>query len=110
MSTVKFQGITITINGEERVAPPLTLGAMRKLLPLIKTLNIDKKGVPSDEDFGTMVAVVHASLVRNYPDITPQEIEDGLDMQEFLSCISAIMSVSGLQQGNVTAATETQKT
>src|ERR1017187_9580960 len=102
-----LDGIKVKLNGTEFIAPPLALGALKKLLPRITTLN-QVGGLPSAEDIDTMVVIVHSALLRNYPDITQQEVEDGLDMGNMRGTVFAVMSGSGLVSGNAEAATVTE--
>jgi hypothetical protein len=92
------EGTKVTMGGRDFILPPLTLKALRLLGPKIKVLG-QINDVPTEEQVGAMVEVVHASTVRNYPDMTPEDLEDLLDLGNLPTVFQAIMSSSGLKQG-----------
>ncbi len=96
--TTKYEGITVTLGGEARVLPPLTLRALRKLNPQIRLLATLAEGLPTEEQIIAISEVVHASLVRNYPDVTVDQVEEWLDMSNLGLTIGAVMAVAGLER------------
>lgn len=101
-----LDGQNLKLGKTEYVVPPLNLKAMRRLLPRITALKT--VGLPSDEDLGTVVEVVHAALARNYPEITKWEVEDNLDIVNMKKALSIVLGQSGLTSGNATAAMGTE--
>ncbi len=97
-----LDGQKLKLGETEYVVPPLNLKAMRRLLPRISVLK--PVGLPSDEDLITVIEVVHAALVRNYPEITKEVVEEGLDIVNMREALSVVLGQSGLTTGNVTAA------
>lgn len=92
-----FDGVKVTMGGREFILPPLTLKALRKMGPKIKLLGT-MTDVPTEEQIAAMVEVVHAGLVRNYPDITVDELEDLIDLGNLREVFPAVMASSGLSR------------
>ena len=95
---VLLNGTKVTMGGRDFILPPLTLKALRDLGPKIKTLG-DLNGVPTPEQVDAIVALVHASAARNYPELTPDDLLDLLDLGNLHEVFPALMSASGLRQG-----------
>jgi hypothetical protein len=98
-----YEGVDVMLGKFTYVAPPLTLRSLRALLPKIAALGAST--VPSSDDFDTIVEVVHTTLKRNYPGLTAETVEDGLDMKNINVVMGAILAASGLEAGNAKAAT-----
>lgn len=92
--TAKIEGVTVKMNGTDRIIPPLNFKALKAMRAEIETLtNID--GAPSDTQMATVVKVVKAALIRNYPNITDEEVEDGIDMGNLQAVLHATMGRKG---------------
>jgi len=89
--------VNVTLGGREFVVPPLNLKALRKLAPKIQMLAAIGD-VPTDEQLEAVASVVHSALVRNYPDMTQEEVEDALDLLNLVPTIDAVMQASGLRR------------
>lgn len=72
-------GISVTIGGKEYILPPLKFLAAKKVLPLLEGLAT--RG-PEDamEDLFT---ILHLGLMRNYPEISRDQIEQEMESSEF---------------------------
>lgn len=90
-------GTKVNLGGRDFVLPPLTLKSLRLLGPKIALLS-DLNGVPTTEQVDVMVEIVHASAVRNYPDLTPDDLLDLLDLHNIKEVFPAVMAASGLKQ------------
>lgn len=99
-----YEGVQITLGKSIYVAPPLTLKALRMLMPKIAALS--DPATTREASFDILAELVHTTLKRNYPALTQDDVEDGLDMKNVTDVMSAILETSGLKQGNVQAATE----
>jgi hypothetical protein len=97
--SVKHEGIKVMLGEEERVIAPLTLRALRKLNPQLQLLATLKEGMPGEEQIIAITKVVHAALLRNYPEVTEEQVEDWLDMGNLAEVIAAVMSVAGMERG-----------
>lgn len=95
----KYEGMTVVLAGEERVLPPLTLRSLRRLTPQLKALaSLAPDALPNEDQITAVAEVVHASMIRNYPDVTLEQVEEMVDLGNLETVISAVMSVAGLEK------------
>ena len=97
---VLHEGTTVKMGGRDFILPPLTLKALRRLGPTIANLS-DLAGVPTPEQVDAMVELVHASAVRNYPELTMDDLLDLLDLGNLPEVFPAVMAASGLKRSAV---------
>lgn len=93
-----IDGIKIKLGGVDVVLPPLNLKGLRKVLPLMERWNAS---LTLAEQVDMMVPIFHAALLRNYPDLTIDEMEDRMNADEVIPAINALpglLELSGLVQ------------
>ena len=94
-----IRGASVNLGGEEFVLAPLTFAQLRdgsaKDIATIED-SIAKRAMFSDEYFNAMARVVHASLSRNYPDMTFERVLSLLDLGNARDCYKAVLGLSGL--------------
>lgn len=90
----KYEGISVTLGGTEYIVPPLSLRSVRKFALAIQQLG-DDSALAGPEKLDRLLEVVHASLVRNYPDITIEELGEMLDLGNMMAVFEAVMRASG---------------
>lgn len=93
-AVAKIAGIPVVIGGETKIMPPLSLNAVKQLMPRLEKF---KAGV-DEESIETLAVVAHASLVRNYPGITVDWVADNVDLGNMQDIMDACMDVSGLKR------------
>ncbi|HEY5581351.1 MAG TPA: hypothetical protein VIK56_09335 [Rhodoferax sp.] len=95
----KIKGITLELGGEEFVVPPLPLGALESLQDRITgfTGGLDKGSV------ATVIDCLHASLKRNYPSFTREEVANLVDVANMGDVMQAVMDVSGMRRKQLEA-------
>ncbi len=93
---LKHDGITIKLAGQDYVVPPLSLGQVKRLFPIIEKMQSAGNTV---EKFSSLVAIAHAALSRNYPDLKIEEVEELVDMGNFKMVMDTIMGSSGFLPG-----------
>jgi len=96
---VALEGAAVRFGGKDWIVPPLTLGAIRRLRPEIEALGPQAEGVaPADamSQLDNVLAIVHAALVRNYPDLTIESLADQLELTVLADVVKAVFEVSGL--------------
>jgi len=99
MTAPLIEGETVRFGGRDWVVPPLSLGAVRRLEPVLTTLGTAPEGATSGlASLDGVLTVVHASLVRNYPDLTVEALADAMELPALESVIRAVLRVSGLVQ------------
>jgi hypothetical protein len=91
-----IEGITIKLNGAEYVIPPLNLGQVKRLLPVLDAM---QKTTEPMEKFSSVVTVTHAALSRNYPEMKIEDVEELIDLGNIKMVLDAVMGVSGLLRG-----------
>ena len=95
MST-KFAGEPVVLGGVTYVMAPLTLRSLKDLASTIAMVTDQVKMTDPLEKLDAVATIVHASLSRNYPEMTQEELLDLLDMVNIPIVIRAIMGISGL--------------
>ena len=92
--TTKFKGIPFILGDKTLVVPPLNFRSLEELQDRLATFEagVDK------EARATIVDAAWHALRRNYPDITKDEIVDGLDIGNMQELMEAVMDVSGLKR------------
>jgi hypothetical protein len=94
-----LEGQKVNLGGRDFVVPPLNLRALRILGPRFAELSQNAvAGVIGPDQIDTMIEVVHAAMVRNYPEITKEELEDLLDMGNIARVFQAVAAQSGMKQ------------
>ena len=91
-----IEGIKIKRGEAEYIIPPLSLGQVKKLYPIIEKM---QNGTDTLEKFNAVVVVAQAALSRNYPEITAEAIEEIIDLGNIKSIIDAVMGISGFVSG-----------
>lgn len=89
-------GITIQMGGQDWIVPPLTLGQLRRLMPKVRDMT--QIGANMDEaQITTLVELVTAALIRNYPEVTEDRVENLLDLGNAAHVLQAVLTGSGLK-------------
>jgi hypothetical protein len=101
---VNYPGVAMRLGPSTWIVPPLSLGQVKKLRPLLaqvtKTsramIEAEKNGEQVDPEsinqlFECYVPVIQAALSRNYPDITVDDVEAMLDMGNHNQALMAAM-------------------
>jgi hypothetical protein len=86
----------VAMGGREWTVPPLTLGQLRRLMPKVRQLT-EIGAQMGESQIGVLVEIVAAALQRNYPDITPETVEDLLDLGNAGAVLNAVLTGSGLK-------------
>lgn len=87
-------GITVKLGAEPFVVPPLTLKQLKKHKEALTRLR-SLGDIPTPEQVDDLIQVTHSALVRNYPDMTPDRLEDLVDVVNLGPLFFAIMGQSG---------------
>ena len=98
MGIVKYLGIKKNLGGVEYVIPPISLGALQQLQ---KSINTFTDGVIDEASITTTINVLHASLKRNYPEMTAEQVADMVDVGNMFELFEVVMDVSGLKRKEI---------
>jgi hypothetical protein len=93
MPATKYEGVAVTLGGQEWILPALSLGFIRRNGALLEAFSA---AASASEAAGHMCDIAHAALVRNYPDLTLEQVEEMLDMPSAQRVFVALKEVSGL--------------
>ena len=91
-------GVSVAMGGEEWVVPPLTLGQLRRLMPQVRQLT-EIGASMGEAQIAVLVDIVTAALQRNYPEMTPEKVENLLDLGNASAVLNAVLTGSGLKPG-----------
>lgn len=99
---VKYQGYAVSLGGKEYVFAALSLGSVEMLQDKISAVTA---GGDVMKQIGSIIDISHASLKRNYPEITREEVADLIDISNIEGIFLNIMSTSGMvaSEGTATA-------
>ena len=89
-------GVSVAMGGEEWVVPPLTLGQLRRLMPQVRQLT-EIGASMGEAQIAVLVDIVTAALQRNYPETTPEKVENLLDLGNASAVLNAVLTGSGLK-------------
>ena len=88
-----IEGVTIKMAGREWVVPPLTLAQYHRYIrEVAKLRELDPAMAMTEAQIEVVVALVSAAMHRNYPDLTPEAVEDMLDFGNLSEVLLAIFS------------------
>lgn len=100
---VKFAGTEVELQNMKLVLPLLNFAAYRKG-GAMKKLNMVFEGVKradatgifdlTDEELDAAVDLVYMSAVRNYPDITKEQIMEGLDIENLSKILPVLVTTN----------------
>ncbi len=89
-------GRSLDLGGRSWVVPPINFAALKKhraFIAEMRTGSVDLTDAQQD----AMLDLIYLALRRNYPDITPEQVEDMIDLANMQPVFAAIMSVSGFE-------------
>jgi len=94
-----IEGITINLAGQDYVIPPLNLRGVKQCkADIARMTSVTKNSDPLNaERFEAVCRIVHAAMIRNYPDVKLEELEDMLDLGNMNDTIEAVLAQSGLK-------------
>lgn len=98
MSDIKVPGKEIELGGKTYIIAPLNAAAVKQYRDQIKAVFVG--GLP---DIELVSKLALASLKRNYPAITLEEVEEVLDYSNYFEVWDTMLNLSGLvaQAGNM---------
>jgi hypothetical protein len=93
----KYKGFEIELGGTRYVFPSLSLGAVERLQDKIDAVTSSDS---QTNQISAIIDIAHASLKRNYPDITRDDVADLIDVSNIQTIFVNIMSTSGMTNVN----------
>lgn len=100
----RYEGTPVVVGDKTYIVPPLGLGKMRKYLPFIKQISAGEMDFSEEKHFDMPADIIYSSLVRNYPEMTREYMEDEvLNIGNLKTFIEAVCKTSGLVRGGKTS-------
>lgn len=91
-------GVWVRMGGRRYyLIPALSFRALKKSQPQLAKLNA-MLGIPDAEQIDNLIQIAHAAMVRNYPEMKMDELEDLIDMTNFTTVFTALVLASGLEK------------
>jgi hypothetical protein len=91
-------GVAVAMGGQDWIVPPLTLGQLRRLMPQVRQLT-EIGASMGEAQINVLIDIVTAALQRNYPEATPDKVENLLDLGNASAVLNAVLTGSGLKPG-----------
>src|SRR5438105_3934189 len=91
-------GVAVAMGGQDWIVPPLTLGQLRRLMPEVRQLT-EIGASMGEAQINVLIDIVTAALQRNYPETTPEKVENLLDLGNAGAVLNAVLTGSGLKPG-----------
>src|SRR2546421_1426829 len=91
-------GVAVAMGGQDWIVPPLTLGQLRRLMPKVRQLT-EVGASMGEAQINVLIDIITAALQRNYPETTPEKVENLLDLGNASAVLNAVLTGSGLKPG-----------
>jgi len=95
-----IEGEVLKIGEQEFTVPAINFKGVKKIEKLLKKLMEIPAvgGILTVDQIDVMTEIVLVGLSRNYPDLTKQQLEEILDMNNIQTVIEAITGQAGLKK------------
>jgi hypothetical protein len=100
-----LDGIVVVIGEKEYTIPVLNFKSIREMVKLTERMSAAQS---IEERLGTMSDIVLNGLKRNYPELTKEEIEEQLDLDNFERICGIVAEQAGLKKKVTESAGTTQ--
>lgn len=87
-------GVTIVLNGQEYILPPLNVDALEAYWETIQSWAAPPESLI--QRLLQVTEVIHAALTRNYPELALQEVKRAVDLRNFEEMVGLLLEGSGL--------------
>ena len=87
-------GVAVAMGGQDWIVPPLTLGQLRRLMPKVRQLT-EVGASMGEAQINVLIDIVTAALQRNYPETTPDNVENLLDLGNASAVLNAVLVKPG---------------
>lgn len=94
---VKVKGVEKDLCGTTYVIPPLNLRALNLIQDKLSAYD-QATGI---EQLQISVDIIHAAMIRNYPEMTKEELLDIIDLENMVDVMDAVMGNSGFVKARV---------
>src|SRR5260370_14849777 len=89
-------GVAVPMGGQDWIEPPLTRGQLRRLMPKVRQLT-EIGASMGEAQINVLIDIGTAALQSNYPETTPENVENLLDLGNASAVLNAVLTGSGLK-------------
>ena len=89
---------SIILQGKQFSLSPLNLGDLRRLEPAL--LGLEQRAQSGFSAMLSLVPVIHASLRKLHCELTPEELEEIIDLNVFPELLDRVLEISGLKRNS----------
>ena len=93
-----IEGAKVQMGGKDYVVPALSFRQVKALQDKIGALSGNMSSMLDPAQMEVIIEIVHASLSRNYPELTIDDVSDLLDMRNAPRVFLSIMGQSGFEE------------
>ena len=100
MKELKHKGILFNVGGQILVIPPITREEHEKWR--VKSNNFSEN-IFDPAALPALIDAIHSAIARNYPDMTREQVAEGVDFINLQKLFEALLDVKGTRQKQITA-------
>ena len=89
-----LEGETIKVGGVDKIVPPLNWKGCKKFYGVIASGALN-----SEAGADAMAGLIFAALVRNYPELTQDQMEEDMTPGEVMAALPVVLRLSGFVAG-----------
>ncbi|KVN94977.1 hypothetical protein BGV56_00940 [Burkholderia ubonensis] len=93
-----IKGVSVTLGADTYVIPPLNFRMLQDLADEIAVVNKGGSFVSDANTRAAFVSVILASIQRNYPDVSHDQLLEVLDVANAQAAMFALLGVSGFER------------
>lgn len=97
-----IKGVTVTLGRNDYVIPPLNFRMLQEMGDQIAIVNAGGSYIKDVQTRDAFIEVIYASIKRNYPNVSRDEVIDGLDVTNAREAMLSLLGISGFERKEVT--------
>lgn len=94
----KFKGVPMQMGDQQLILPPMSLGIIEDFQDQIDDMLAGKVKKP----VSLMIDIFHRTLQRNYPELTRDQVREGLGLDDLQGMFATLLKASGWEVGSAT--------
>jgi len=94
----KFKGVPMQMGDQLLILPPMSLGIIEDFQDQIDEMLAGKVKKP----VSLMIDIFHRTLQRNYPELTRDQVREGLGLDDLQGMFTTLLKASGWEVGSAT--------
>ena len=94
----KFKGVPMQMGDQQLILPPMSLGIIEDFQDQIDDMLAGKVKKP----VSLMIDIFHRTLQRNYPELSRDQVREGLGLDDLQGMFTTLLKASGWEVGSAT--------